>query len=551
VQNNQNRNGYKFFILNQQEYNNQKQNDKMASAANAEDCTFQRVRVLGRGTFGMASIVKELVGPWKGRTFVSKESLRPVADPRAMLSPAGDNIPSSYGTIPESEEEEKGEEPKLKPFLPTDLILEVFIGAALPQAGVGKRGGYFFSPYLIPFRDVFFSCARNVRTGFDTNQANLHLISDLADTDFWHWLHDGLTIKNRPGYKPDVAQRMLTMFVCQLCGLDYIHSRGVTHGDFKPANVLVKENWCYLADFGGPGFPPNSEPKLVTLDYFPPEGSETGGETDDVYALGKSIQDAMEIGAYGQRQRLPSPLSPANFQKMYRLARLPAKDFPILYKLYYYSTIKNAEKRPQSNDLLDLLKRSGVDCPQPPASVVKHELAASEYVSKANRDQFVATLRQESDKQHDPRLPFDPKWAIRSINKATSSEWFGPNFRPRMSFLGYQMFEDVSCRYHFGSRERILALIACLQIATQILGEFEPLEAVLLDSFGLPVVESWIDRIRMWQMCLISDLAFGLIPQYLGQDWKQLWNQLTSGKPIVACTRGLRSRQAAARLLPA
>ena len=82
----------------------------------------------------------------------------------------------------------------------------------------------------------------------------------------------------------------------EICkGLAYIHSKGILHGDLKPANLLLdSEGRVRLADFGQSFATQAGGYNLGTLGYMPPEqvlrglgqGSEEPNARWDVYALG-------------------------------------------------------------------------------------------------------------------------------------------------------------------------------------------------------------------------------------------------------------------------
>jgi serine/threonine protein kinase len=82
----------------------------------------------------------------------------------------------------------------------------------------------------------------------------------------------------------------------EICkGLAYIHSKGILHGDLKPANLLLdSEGRVRLADFGQSFATQTGGYNLGTLGYMPPEqvlrglgqGSEEPNARWDVYALG-------------------------------------------------------------------------------------------------------------------------------------------------------------------------------------------------------------------------------------------------------------------------
>ena len=70
---------------------------------------------------------------------------------------------------------------------------------------------------------------------------------------------------------PDVVQHVAR----QTCaGLAYMHRSGVVHGDIKPANLLVDDNWrLRIADFGSAHNVRSPAPRraLPTLWYRAPE----------------------------------------------------------------------------------------------------------------------------------------------------------------------------------------------------------------------------------------------------------------------------------------
>lgn len=83
--------------------------------------------------------------------------------------------------------------------------------------------------------------------------------------------------------------------------LAYVHSRGITHRDVKPSNVLLSESvGCYLADFGIARAEGDARMTLTghcvgTAAYLAPEQvqGEPSGPSADVYALGLMLIECL------------------------------------------------------------------------------------------------------------------------------------------------------------------------------------------------------------------------------------------------------------------
>ncbi|KAK7055199.1 kinase-like protein [Favolaschia claudopus] len=67
------------------------------------------------------------------------------------------------------------------------------------------------------------------------------------------WMQHGTILK----YLKDHGRGNVDRLLYEIAqGLEYLHSRGIIHGDLKGANILIQENWtACLADFGLSGFP--------------------------------------------------------------------------------------------------------------------------------------------------------------------------------------------------------------------------------------------------------------------------------------------------------
>jgi len=107
--------------------------------------------------------------------------------------------------------------------------------------------------------------------------------------------------------------------------LDYVHSRGLLHGDLKPSNVLFGANGPMLSDFG------NSRPLIAapgtTMEggdrwYLPPEAGQPGSlaPSYDMWSLGVIVADMATLTVVSSAYSEFCPLSwhPAGVERLRR-----------------------------------------------------------------------------------------------------------------------------------------------------------------------------------------------------------------------------------------
>lgn len=107
----------------------------------------------------------------------------------------------------------------------------------------------------------------------------------------------------------------ITIWLEETCrGLGYIHSKGILHGDLKPANLLLDgQGRVRLADFGQSFATQSGGYNLGTLGYMPPEqvmrglgkGNAEPSPAWDIYALGATIYRLLtgQVPRLGSRSR--------------------------------------------------------------------------------------------------------------------------------------------------------------------------------------------------------------------------------------------------------
>jgi serine/threonine protein kinase len=114
--------------------------------------------------------------------------------------------------------------------------------------------------------------------------------------------------------------------------LAFAHRRGVVHGDIRPGNILLEDEWALLADFGisrvldrfglGTGVPREA--------YRPPEDEGTATAAGDQYALATTFWECLTGTRPSPGTRTPGTPLPAQMTAALNRARhpRPAQRFP-------------------------------------------------------------------------------------------------------------------------------------------------------------------------------------------------------------------------------
>jgi len=142
--------------------------------------------------------------------------------------------------------------------------------------------------------------------------------------------------------------------------LDFAHSRGIVHRDFKPGNVLLDERGnTYLADFGLAKITESSSDITGTMiigtpDYMAPEQARSGDITGsvDVYALGVTIYQ-MLTGQAPYEAPTAAGLLVAHITEPIPDIRVSRPDLPdVVQTVVEQSLAKEPEKRYASSGVL-------------------------------------------------------------------------------------------------------------------------------------------------------------------------------------------------------
>lgn len=209
------------------------------------------------------------------------------------------------------------EESQVLPLLPFDIYGEK--GKSLGEGAYGKV--YIHGTNNFPVAIKYFSpekwsinssTLREISLLIRCSHQNIVDIIDVISDDKTHYMVLPLANGNLRNFLPSLTEEnKLKVSYQMVCGLAYLHGRGIIHRDIKPDNTLVylydnNEMNIRITDFGlsmtfGCHIPNDLTKIGYTLPYRPPELLEEKdlSEKGDIWALGATFFEIFTNRKYG------------------------------------------------------------------------------------------------------------------------------------------------------------------------------------------------------------------------------------------------------------